>query len=88
MWEGWSASGVWAFGRVTSCVMCERQNRYGSSLKSAIFGFIADTHKQKPTHIHTNIHRKHSSVQSPSGEICSRCLFCLTHEAIYSQTDT
>lgn len=60
VWEGWRASGVWACRRETSCSMCERQNCFGLSLGNARFGFIADTH------------RKHSSAQSPSGDIgCS-----------------
>lgn len=54
---------MWVCGRVTSSVMCERQSRYGLSLGGARFGLIAETH--------TYTHRKHSSAQSPSGDIGS-----------------
>lgn len=61
---GLRASGMWVCGRVTSRGMCERQARCGPSLESGRFSFIANTHE------HTR--GKHSSAQSPSGDIgCS-----------------
>ena len=56
---------MWACGRVTSCVMCA-SGRIATVPRWKVpdLAVVADTH--------THTHRKHSSAQSPSGDIgCS-----------------